>query len=102
MQTCARQVISGRVRTSILVLVALFVLLQAWALYASTFHVLHNPGPQCAACVAIKNVDNSSLGLVAEIASSSVPFASDLVFSFTLFSFVLPGHHSRAPPFLSH
>jgi len=84
----------------VLLLAVAFVLIQSYVLYTSTYHVFHNMGPMCAACVAMKSyqgsiVDNSNIVIdLLKFFINVVELAPQLPQT------LIPCFQPRAPPIL--
>jgi len=92
---------SRRQQRRVLLLAVAFVLIQAYVLYASTFHVFHHMMPMCPACVALKSyqgsiVDNSTIEL-----DHFKFFIEEFSFSPQITFLTVSAFHPRAPPFFT-
>ena len=85
----------------VLFFVVVFVAMQGYALYASTFHKFHGMPPMCELCAAVKSYQN---GLVSAptIALQTNTFEKILRYlPHQVQLIVIPLYQSRAPPHLS-
>ena len=89
-------------RHSVVLLALAFVLIQAYVLYASTFHVFHDSMPMCQACVAVKSYHSVTVNNIASVFLSLGFDLVDLFFSPQSLQVVVHFYDSRAPPLSSN
>ena len=82
----------------VLFLAVAFVLIQTYVLYSSTFHVFHDMGPMCPACVAMKSYQGSIVDNPPAHIEVLKFFIEEVTFSLQIYSVVPSFYLSRAPP----
>jgi hypothetical protein len=87
---------SNRRRAIFLALV--FVLIQSYVLYSSTFHVFHSSMPMCPVCAAIKSYQSSIVDTATPVLIAFRYYVTEKYFSPQIVRFVEFHYQSRAPP----
>ena len=85
-------------RQRVLLLAVAFVLIQAYVLYSSTFHVFHNMMPMCAACVAIKSYQGGIVDNPNTVLDTLKFYIEEVIFLPQLTLVVVTSFQPRAPP----